>query len=206
MIGLIDIGIGNVGSVGKVLNLLDQEFVLVTENSQLGLCSKIIFPGVGSYKSASEVLFKSGMAQSLRKAVLQDKKPILGICLGMQLLSSAGEEFGHSEGLNLIQGKTKLIELTKPETVLPHMGWNDVRINCPNIFSNIPDQACFYFVHSFKFDVTDEEATTSKTEYDGKEFCSAVEKGIVWGVQFHPEKSQKYGIQIFKNFCKMNAC
>lgn len=206
MIGLVDIGIGNVGSVSKVLTLLNQDFILVTHKSQLDECSKIIFPGVGSYKSASEILFKSGMSDSIRKAVLAENKPILGICLGMQLLSSAGEEWGESAGLNLISGRTKLMELRRPETVLPHMGWNNVKANCPEIFKGIPDDACFYFVHSYQFSVSDPEASITKTEYDGIEFCSAVEKGNIWGVQFHPEKSQKFGIQIIKNFCEKIVC
>ena len=200
MISIIDIGIGNINSVTKVLDHLGTEYSLVSNPSDLAGASKLIFPGVGSFSAASVKLEKSGLKDTL-KTLINNGMPYLGICLGMQLLAESGDEGGFHKGLGVIKAEVKKIEVP-PTLNLPHIGWNSIDVNSAKLFGGIPNQTDFYFVHSYSMHVADEDALTCATEY-GSKIVAYVEKGHVFGTQFHPEKSQRYGIKLVENFIKL---
>ena len=162
---------------------------------------KLILPGVGSFDYGMEQLENSGLIDVLNKKVIQDKTPILGICLGLQLLTSGSEE-GKSKGLGWIKAKTVSFNKLKLSTneKIPHMGWCNVKeYENSNLFANMSDEPRFYFVHSFHLEVEDESDVLVKANY-GYDFVAGVEKENILGVQFHPEKSHKFGMQLLKNF------
>ncbi len=195
MIGVVDIGIGNTGSVTKALRLLKADHKVATTPEDLESVRKIILPGVGSFKEGSRHLKESGFFDCLRAHVLDRKKPILGICLGMQLFADWGHEHGRSEGLGLVKGEVVPIEAI-------HMGWNDVEFSPDDpTFDGIAPDECFYFVHGYHFVVSAAAALISTVDF-GKKMTASVNRDNIWGTQFHPEKSQKPGIQVLKNFCE----
>ncbi|MEI7752469.1 MAG: imidazole glycerol phosphate synthase subunit HisH, partial [Candidatus Omnitrophota bacterium] len=162
---------------------------------------KIILPGVGNFAEASKRMFASGIADVITDSALRQNKPLLGICLGMQLLAQEGEEGGGAPGLGLIAGRVTKICLKDPSLRLPHIGWNDVSFNGMKLFSGIEEGASFYFVHSFEM-VPDETSIERATTRYGSDIVAAVRKDHVLGVQFHPEKSQKDGLRLLTNFVK----
>ncbi|MFH0754949.1 MAG: imidazole glycerol phosphate synthase subunit HisH [Candidatus Omnitrophota bacterium] len=197
MVTIIDMGLGNVNSVHRALKHLNVPNRVSADVADIEQASKLIFPGVGNFFEVSKRLFATGMVDVIREQVLVKKKPLLGICLGMQLLASYGEEGGESRGLDLIKARVKRLKSEGLGLRLPHVGWNDVSSPMP-LFSNIESNACFYFVHSYAMVL--EERVESAACYYGEDFICAVKKGNVVGVQFHPEKSQGPGIQLLKNF------
>lgn len=196
MIGIIDIGTGNTLSVLKVLRHFQVEHEVVKGASNLMAYEKLIFPGVGSYGHVVNKLHSVGLFNLIQQ-FLASGKPYLGICLGMQLLSTFGEEGEISEGLNFIKGSVKLLPVDQKEK-LPHIGWNNVPHSGTGLFEGVDPQADFYFVHSYCFEVED-EIEQIKTDYS-HQFTSYLRKRNVHGVQFHPEKSQKNGLLLIKNF------
>ena len=163
-----------------------------------------MLPGQGSFKQCYQSLLSiDGIVDELTSAVLEKQKLILGICVGMQLFSSFGEEDGGSKGFDWIKGKVNKINLTDKNLKLPHMGWNNISINQKSkLFLGIQNESHFYFVHSFAFDVENEQFISATTNYS-TEIVSAVEKDNIFGTQFHPEKSQANGIKILENFVKL---
>jgi glutamine amidotransferase len=201
MISVIDLGIGNINSVTKVLDCLETEYKLVSKPSDLSAESKLIFPGVGNFGSASMKLEKSGLKDSL-KMLIKAGIPFLGICLGMQLLAENGDEGGDHLGLGVIKANVK--KMVIPSNLsLPHIGWNSIEIGSAKLFEGIPNGSDFYFLHSHAMDVTDEKVLACHTEY-GSKIVAYIEKDNVFGAQFHPEKSQKFGIKFIENF--INLC
>lgn len=200
MLTVIDSSLGNTGSVLRALNYLKAPFSMTKELSEIEKAEKLIFPGVGSYRAASEQILTPEFNQVLRKLALTDKIPILGICLGMQLMTEFGEENGTSKGLGLIRGKTALLRVDTNCHPIPHIGWNDVKTNGLKMFQGIPEHSCFYFVHSYEVMVSDDKTRTATVNYGGVEICAAFEKENIWGAQFHPEKSQSLGLEVLKNF------
>ena len=202
MIGIIDIGLGNVNSVHRALSYLTISVRMVQHPDQLDEVSRIIFPGVGNYAAAVKRLKTTGLFSKIREEVLYRRKPILGICLGMQLLSEWGDEGGRTEGLSLLPGN--VIKLATPQGVrLPHVGWNDISNKQMKIFSNLKADPCFYFVHSYVWQLPENQSGELKVEqcvYEGMSFIAAIQKEHVIGVQFHPEKSQKVGLSVLQNF------
>jgi glutamine amidotransferase len=196
MVAIIDYGMGNVLSVQKALNVINVPSVVSADPSAIAACSHIILPGVGSFKKAMENLQAKGLVTVLRKEVQENKKPFLGICLGMQLLAERGTEDGITEGLGFIEGSVELI----PDHNLPatHIGWNNITIRNSTYFSNVHDTN-FYFVHSYCLQPKNEMDIAATVEY-GCELTAAVQKNNVFGTQFHPEKSQTDGIEVLKNF------
>jgi glutamine amidotransferase len=209
-IAIIDYESGNLKSVSKAVelasnNILNKSDVkIINSANELKNFDKIVLPGQGSFKQCYQSLLSiEGMIDELTSAVLEKQKPILGICVGMQLFSSFGEEDGGSKGFDWIKGKVNKINLTDKNLKLPHMGWNNISINQKSkLFSEIENESHFYFVHSFAFDVENDQFISAKTNYS-TEIISAVEKDNIFGTQFHPEKSQANGIKILENFVKL---
>ena len=209
-IAIIDYESGNLKSVSKAAelasnNILDKSDVkIINSANELKNFDKIVLPGQGSFKQCYQSLLSiEGMIDELNSAVLEKQKPILGICVGMQLFSSFGEEDGGSKGFDWIKGKVNKINLIDKNLKLPHMGWNNISINQKSkLFSGIENESHFYFVHSFAFDVENDQFISATTNYS-TEIISAVEKDNIFGTQFHPEKSQANGIKILENFVKL---
>jgi glutamine amidotransferase len=209
-IAIIDYESGNLKSVSKAVelasnNILNKSDVkIINSANELKNFDKIVLPGQGSFKQCYQSLLSiQGMIDELTNAVLEKQKPILGICVGMQLFSSFGEEDGGSKGFDWIKGKVNKINLTDKNLKLPHMGWNNISINQKSkLFSGIENESHFYFVHSFAFDVENDQFISATTNYS-TEIVSAIEKDNIFGTQFHPEKSQANGIKILENFVKL---
>ena len=209
-IAIIDYESGNLKSVSKAVelasnNILNKSDVkIINSANELKNFDKIVLPGQGSFKQCYQSLLSiEGMIDELTSAVLEKQKPILGICVGMQLFSSFGEEDGGSKGFDWIKGQVNKINLTDKNLKLPHMGWNNISINQKSkLFSGIENESHFYFVHSFAFDVENDQFISATTNYSTA-IVSAVEKYNIFGTQFHPEKSQANGIKILENFVKL---
>jgi len=202
MIGIVDYGIGNLTSVMNALNFLDygeQEVCLVARPEVLNACDRIILPGVGAFADAMKKINQLGFDEAIREQA-QTGKPLLGICLGMQLLGSSSDEGGATAGLGLIPGHVEKISWDGVK--VPHMGWNSVEYQSDDsLFTSIPNHSDFYFVHSYHF-VAGDEYSVGTTSY-GEKFTSIIRNANVCGVQFHPEKSQKYGLALLKNFIEL---
>jgi len=195
---LINLETGNLGSVKNILNYLNSNFIISNTLSDIKDCSHIILPGVGSFGSLMKKIKKFNFDEIFEDQVLAKKKYYLGICVGMQILATDGEEFGNFKGIGAIDGTIKKIKNEK--LPLPHIGWNNVSIKKKSkLFENIDNNSDFYFVNSFVFNCKNKNDILSTTTYSS-EFVSAIEKENIMGVQFHPEKSQHQGIQLIKNF------
>jgi len=205
LIGIVDYNMGNLASVINAFENVGAKIAVESDPSKLKNYEKLILPGVGAFADAMEHLKENGMDEAV-KAYAKSGKPLLGICLGMQLLFESSEEFGTSQGLGLIEGKVVAFDESKFDQKLkvPHMGWNEMFQNvganpcgCP-LFSGLTDDFYLYFVHSFHA-VCDDKYAIGKTYY-GYEFISAVNKDNIYGIQPHPEKSHENGLKIIENF------
>ena len=201
MIGIIDYNMGNLASVYNACHLLDAKASIVKDPNEVKNFDRIILPGVGAFGDAMEHLNETGMKEAILE-FSKTGKPMIGICLGMQLLFESSKEFGHSDGLGLIDGEVIKFDKSKmsEDFKIPHMGWNTI-INKKNALFEGLHNPYLYFVHSYHA-VTKEENVIGKTIY-GYEFVSAVNKDNIYGFQPHPEKSHDNGIQILKNFTKL---
>ncbi len=199
MIAVIDHNYSNLKSICNALTYLNKPYKVIEAENLDDSYSKAIIPGVGNFSKTMNGLIKSGGKQKIFE-FSNTKKKIMGICLGMQILASIGEESGPTEGLNLIPGEVKKIK-NNSKDYLPHIGWNTVKISQDHpVLNSIKDNMDFYFVHSYKFCPSDISYTVGETYYS-QNFSSIVAKENVIGFQFHPEKSQKYGLKIIDNFC-----
>lgn len=201
MIVVADYGMGNLRSIEKALSRIGKKFVISRKREDFASATHIILPGVGNFREGMSNLKKMGLDKILEKEVILNKKPILGICLGMQLLFKTGQESGMNNGLGFIEGDVIKFSFNGSKKLkIPHIGWNDVYGNLEkmDIFWGIPEHTDFYFVHSYHAKIN-EPVIFAETEY-GNSFVSAVMKENIFGVQFHPEKSQKYGLELLKNF------
>jgi len=203
-IAIIDYNMGNLRSVEKAFQKMGGRVVITNEYGVIKNADKIVLPGVGAFKEGMEKLKKLNLIDPLIEAVMGNKKPFLGICLGMQLLGSRSYEMEETPGLNWIKGDVVTFE--DKNMKVPHVGWNNITFtnfntNANSLFQNIPNQMDFYFSHSYYFKA-EPEYTTSLTNY-GIEFASSVKKDNVFGCQFHPEKSQHFGLEILKNFINL---
>ena len=198
VLALIDYGAGNLHSVANALKAAGAEGVTLTADADVvRAADRIVLPGVGSFKACAEGLRAiAGMEEALSERVLVGGAPFLGICVGMQLLASRGVEHGVTEGLGWIPGEVRKIERTDPAIKIPHMGWNDV-IPAPHAPLIEPGEA--YFLHSYHFVPQDGRDVAAMTDHGGG-LVAAVAQGNVVGVQFHPEKSQAYGLALLANF------
>tara|TARA_R110002167_G_scaffold2178_2_gene11087 strand:- start:8835 stop:9443 length:609 start_codon:yes stop_codon:yes gene_type:complete len=201
MLCIIDINIGNTGSVAKSLRYLGYEFTMSGDPKIIAQASKIIFPGVGSFSAASEALFQSGLFDCLIQKVIKEGTPILGICVGMQMLATTGYEHGQSKGLDFIDAEVNKLNIDPAKYRIPHVGWNDVSTDGSNLYCGIKDGTCFYFVHSYEMKLN-QPTSHASTDY-GKPVVASIHQDNIYGVQFHPEKSQGAGLQLLKNFIEL---
>ncbi len=203
MIGIVDYNMGNLASVINAFAKVGVDARLESNPNKLSQYDKLILPGVGAFGDAMEHLKSNGMDEAVI-AYAKTGKPLLGICLGMQLLFESSEEFGSTKGLGLIPGKVVAFDESKfdhPQKV-PHMGWNELFVQKETVlFSELKKDFYLYFVHSYHA-VCDDAYAIGKTHY-GYEFVSAVQNGNIYGIQPHPEKSHENGLQIIKNFAKL---
>lgn len=202
MIAIIDYGVGNLFSLYSSFGAIGEEVVITADVDEIRAADRIILPGVGAFGDAAEKLKASGMD----KIVVEEAKagkPLMGICLGMQLLFDKGFEYGEHEGLGLIPGKVVPMQGVIDESLkIPHIGWNPLLVKKESpLFKYINDGDCVYFVHSYY--ATDcDDSVIATAEYD-KELTAAVANGNVFGCQFHPEKSGEVGLKILKAFCEL---
>lgn len=201
MIGIIDYDAGNIRSVEKALSYLGEKTVVSRDPDILKSVDKVILPGVGSFGQAMENLHRYELVPVIRD-MIEDGKPFLGICLGLQLLFESSEESPGAEGLGILKGKILKIP-SSPGLKIPHMGWNSLQLqNNGRLFRNIPQDTYVYFVHSYYLQADDEDIVAATTEY-GVKIHVAVEKDNIFACQFHPEKSSTVGLQILKNFVSL---
>lgn len=196
MIAIIDYGAGNIFSVKNALDFLGLESRLVKDKESVKAADAVILPGVGAFPAAMEMLNKSGLVSTIKEEA--EKKPFLGICLGMQLIFEKGYEFEETDGLGLIGGS--VIKMEEPDLIIPHMGWNKLeKLNdCP-LLENVGDNEYVYFVHSYKADCADNDIA-AYSEYGGRVPALVYNGKYVFGAQFHPEKSGETGLKILRNF------
>lgn len=204
MITIIDYGLGNVLAFVNVYNRFNIPVAVAKSASDLLNATKLILPGVGSFDHAMKQLDQSGMRQTVERLVLLNAMPVLGVCVGMQMLSNSSDE-GELPGLGWIDGKVRKFDLPSMPlgTNLPHMGWNDVNpLVEGGLFKGMSQDARFYFLHSFYFECHQKSNVLAVTDYGGN-FSCAVKRDNVYGVQFHPEKSHHFGSQLLKNFAEV---
>lgn len=203
MIAIIDYGVGNVGSILNMFRKIGHEANLVSSENALLEASAIVLPGVGAFDRGMKNLDESGLVPALTKAVLDDRRPLLGVCLGMQLLTRGSEE-GQRPGLGWIEGSTHRFSPPDQKLKVPHMGWNRVTpVKESPLLAGIEDPR-FYFLHSYYVKCEDRSQTLCTTVY-GEPFDSGVHHDNVYGVQFHPEKSHRLGMKVFRNFAALSA-
>lgn len=201
MVGIIDYGVGNLFSLVSSLAYLGIEAKLVSTEGEIRECERIILPGVGAFGDAAKALSQNGLDEVI-KAVAGEGKPLMGICLGMQLLFEKGYEFGEYNGLGLIPGKVVPIEPIVNGNKIPHIGWNGLSLseNKGDIYKYTENGDFVYFVHSYHAECP-KEYITATTEYGGT-LTASVQNGNVMGAQYHPEKSGDIGLMILKSFCE----
>lgn len=204
MITIIDYGVGNINAFVNVYKRLNVETKIAKTAEDLEGAEKLILPGVGHFDHAMSELIKSGILDKLNELVLVKKVPVIGICVGMQMMANSSDE-GSLEGLKWIDATVKKFDETKIKQVtrLPHMGWNDARpvVKSP-LFEGLEKDALFYFLHSYYFECNKAEDILAVSDY-GEQFTCAAHNENVYGIQFHPEKSHKYGETLLHNFAKL---
>ena len=199
---VVDYGMGNLRSVEKAVDAVGGRALLSGDPAVVRSAPRLILPGVGAFGDAMENLRRSGLDEAVLEAVARGV-PLLGLCLGLQLLFSRSEEFGTHRGLDIISGK--VCRFREPGLHVPHVGWNQVSgLRDDPLLEGIPEGAYFYFVHSYFVEPEDAAHALAWTEYGGR-FCSIARCGSVWGAQFHPEKSQERGKRLLINFCRIGG-
>ena len=207
MIAIVDYGMGNLRSVENSARSLDKKVKVIDSGAGIKKAKKIIFPGVGNFGMTIKELKKRKIFNVL-KAKIKEGTPYLGICIGMQVLFEQSQEAPGASGLGLIKGKVK--EFKTKSLIVPHMGWNQTEFSKAyrlsggkKLFRGIRDRSFFYFVHSYYCEPKDKDVVLTKTDY-GVKFASSIYKDNIWALQFHTEKSQKFGLKVFNNF--LNLC
>lgn len=202
MIGVLNYGMGNLRSVANALSFLGLDFSIISTREDIRQADKLIVPGVGAFASGMKNLGDFGFIPVLTEEVLKKRKPILGICLGMQLFAERSFEDGETVGLGWVKGEVRKIEPRDPALKVPHMGWNEGVLEKNSLlFSGIAEHSDFYFVHSYYL-ACGPEIVTMTCEY-GMEFPASIEVKNIFGTQFHPEKSQNAGLMLLRNFANL---
>lgn len=203
MIAIIDYNAGNLKSVANAFKEIGESVIVTDNRDEIENSDAIVVPGVGAFGACINSLREKDLIVVLEDQVLGSKKPYLGICLGMQFLARTSFEIGEHRGLGWINGEVRLIEPCKKEFRVPHIGWNNIEIVKESIlFEGISEDSCFYFLHSYNF-YCEYEDYISSICYHGEDITASVECENIFGVQFHPEKSQKNGLDILRNFVKI---
>jgi glutamine amidotransferase len=199
MIVIINYGLGNLGSIKNMFKKIGVESIITSDHKLISKADKLVLPGVGNFGKGMYELEKSGLRELLDTLVLKNKIPILGICLGMQLMTNESEE-SESKGLGWIPSKTLKFDFDSVSMKVPHMGWNTVEVSNENkLINKSNEEIRYYFVHSYYVKVSEEKDSIAKTKY-GISFDSAFSRDNIYGVQFHPEKSHKFGMNLLRNF------
>jgi imidazole glycerol-phosphate synthase subunit HisH len=212
-VGVIDYGVGNLGSVLRALEELRARPILITCAIEVQTVDSLILPGVGSFSDCAKLLNNGGWVHALQDEVCANAKPLLGICLGMQLLATSSvegideNESRSTHGLDFISGRVESLQSLGCDLRIPHVGWNEVKSCTSNnrLFDGIPDGTDFYFAHSYSFVPDDSLHVLATTDY-GISITAAVRRGHIWGTQFHPEKSSRAGFQLLRNFIEHPKC
>ena len=202
MIVIINYKMGNLESVKNMLKRIGHDSIISSDPLQIAQAHKLILPGVGAFDAGMDALNELGLIDVLNRKVLQEKTPVLGICLGMQLLTKSSQE-GRGLGLGWIDAQTEKFSFNQGKGLkIPHMGWNTVSIKKESkLMAGFGADARFYFVHSYHV-VCRQSQDILSTTHHGYDFVSAIERDNILGVQFHPEKSHAYGMHLLKNFCE----
>lgn len=197
---IVDYGLCNLGSVHRAFEECGATVVVRDRVEDLKAASHIVLPGVGAFGDAMDILNERGWTESLRHAALVDGKPLLGICLGMQLFFTIGHEGGKREGLDLVPGEVRRFGSSVGKLRVPHVGWNEIHATKGSeLLRSVPDGTDVYFVHSYHASPENEDDVLLRTPY-GDRFVSGIERGNIFGLQFHPEKSGRMGFNLLKNF------
>jgi glutamine amidotransferase len=204
VIAVVDYGMGNLYSVRNALAMVGADVVVTREAAALREAERIVLPGVGAFGECVKNLRASGLVSTLEDEVRNKKKPMLGICVGMQVLADEGHEMGVHSGLGWVPGTVERFDVEKAGLNVPHVGWNEVLFTagCP-LFRGVRPGATFYFVHSYCFVPRDDSCVAARCEYGGA-FTAALQCGNVFATQFHPEKSQQNGLAVLENFLAWN--
>lgn len=201
MVGIINYGLGNLGSIQNMLKVIGEKSIISSDKNELEKCDRYILPGVGAFDAGMKKLNESGIADFIIKKATEEVKPILGICLGMQLLGRKSEE-GELSGLGLIPFDNVRFNFENSDLKIPHMGWDIVEFKQKNsLLKNLQGQQRYYFVHSYHAKCDSKENILMTCDY-GYEFAAAVVRENIIGVQFHPEKSHDFGMALLQNFVK----
>ncbi len=203
MIGIIDYGLGNVQAFAEIFRREGYDVSPARSAHDIERSDKLVLPGVGAFDWAMTRLGSSGMREALDHAVLVEKRPVIGICVGMQMMADSSEE-GRLPGLGWIPGKVRKLPLQhiRRPVLLPHMGWNDVvALGDQELLRDISEPR-FYFLHSYVVSPVDEESIIARADY-GVSFAAAVRRGNIYGTQFHPEKSHDWGVRLLRNFASL---
>ncbi len=206
MITIADTGVGNLASIKNMLHRAGAASTITAEVEAIRSAKKLILPGIGAFDAGMDRLRSLGIVELLRHKALVEKVPLLGICLGAQLLFERSEE-GKSEGLGLVPGRVVRFQKERlgADLRIPHMGWSEVSLRKPSaLFEGMSAHPRFYFVHSYHFAPADSADELCMSEH-GDRFAAAVERGNVYGVQFHPEKSHRFGLKLLENFARLAA-
>lgn len=205
MIAIINYGLGNLASIKNMCKRLGIDAVITSSIDEIKNASHLLLPGVGHFKKGMANLNESGLRGVITEQVIDNKKPILGICLGAQLLTKHSEE-GDVDGLGWVDARTVRFDTSKLGRLpVPHMGWSDIKLkkSC-TLWDDLPEHQRFYFVHAYHFNFEREDEITATCNY-GYEFACAFQKDNIYGAQFHPEKSHKFGMKVLENFNKVKS-
>lgn len=205
LVGLIDYQAGNVQSIENALDHLGARVRRVRSAADMDGPTHLLLPGVGAFGYCADKLRATGLVDDLRRWAIDEGRPMLGICVGMQLMADVGEEMGRHEGLGFIGGTVRAIAAAPPEVRVPHVGWNNVRFAEPFGSFAAGDEADFYFDHSYAYHDPVHGAPLGTCNH-GVDFCALVRRGNLVAAQFHPEKSQEAGLRFLKGFLELGAC
>lgn len=201
MIALIDMEMGNLRSVLEACERVGVRVQVTTKARDIERASTVILPGVGAFGDGMAALRKHGLVDALHRHVVQEKKPLLGICLGMQLLAEVGEEHGPHQGLGFVKGRVQRLSPSRRGYRVPNMGWCDLTVVKPGVlFARVRDGESFYFAHSYYLECADPADVAATIQYSGRSIPAAIERENLFGVQFHPEKSQDVGLEVLSGF------
>jgi imidazole glycerol-phosphate synthase subunit HisH len=204
MVAIVDYGLGNVRSVAGAVEKLGYQALIASDSTELERAEKLILPGVGAFGDGMRNLNRLGLVATLNRLVHDRGVPILGICLGAELMARDSDEFGRHEGLGWIDAAVRRLRPGDDRLRMPHVGWNEVHHTSEHaLFNGIPQGALFYFVHSYEIRCDDASTVVARCEYGGP-VTAAVARGRVYGTQFHPEKSQRHGLDLLRNFLSLH--